>query len=152
MRKNISLHSQRALHNAIAAKKQVPLEPGSLIRLIRERLHMNQRQLARRCKIPQSHLALIEQGKVDVQYGSLIRIFQALFCRPVLHIQPEKDFEAIIENRVRGVAQRRVRQTLGTMALESQEPDSGTSKELLRREEKRLLRNPSSEIWDDEIL
>jgi transcriptional regulator with XRE-family HTH domain len=149
--KNIPLHSLRALQNVIALKNRTSLEPGPLIRLVRTRLHMNQRQLARRCKIPQSHLALIEQGKVDVQYGSLNRIFQALFCRLMLNIQPEKEFQAIIEDRVREVAKRRVRQTLGTMALESQEPDSGTSKELLRREEQRLLRNPSAEIWDDEI-
>lgn len=38
------------------------------------------------------------------------------------------------------------------MALESQEPDRGTSKELLRREEQRLLKDPSSEIWDDETV
>lgn len=152
MRKNIPLHSDRALRNATVSKQQIPIEPGVLIRLVRERLHMTQRQLAQRCGIPQSHLTLIEQGKGDVQYGSLVRIFKALHCRPVLSVLPEKDFDTIIATQVHDVAARRVRQTLGTMALESQEPDSGTSKELLRREEQRLLRDPSSEIWDDETL
>jgi transcriptional regulator with XRE-family HTH domain len=152
MRKNIPLHSHRALRNATATKQQVSMEPGNLIRLVRERLHMNQRQLARRSRIPQSHLAHIEQGKGDVQYGSLTRILKALFCQPVLTIQPENDFEAIIEDRVREVAGRKVRRTLGTMAMESQEPDNETSKELLRREVQRLLKDPSSEIWDDETV
>ncbi len=152
MRKNIPLHSDRALRKATVSRQQIPLEPGALIRLVRERLHMTQRQLARRCGIPQSHLTLIEQGKADVQYGSLNRIFKALHCRPLLSVMPEKDFDAIISGQAHEVAARRVRRTLGTMALESQEPDSETSKELLRREEQRLLRDPSSEIWDDETL
>lgn len=152
MRKNIPLHSHRALRNATASRRQIPMKPGALIRLVRERLHMNQRQLARRCRIPQPHLALIEQDKGDVQYGTLTRILEALFCRPVLNVQPEKDFDSIIADRVHAVAQREVGRTLGTMALESQEPDPETSKELIRREERRLLHEPSSEIWDDESV
>jgi len=113
---------------------------------------MNQRQLARRCGIPQSHLTRIEQGKGDVQYGSLRRIFQALFCQPILNVRPEKDFDAILAARAHVVAERRIRKTLGTMALENQEPDRETTQELLRREERRLLNNPSAELWDDEAI
>jgi len=152
MKKSFPLHSHRALKNAIASRGQASIPPGELIRLIRERLHMTQRQLAQRCRIPQSHLTLIEQGKGDVQYGTLTRILEALFCRPILQIETQKDFDSIIVDRIHQVAERRVKRTLGTMALESQEPDQETSKEMLRREERRLLHELSSEIWDDETI
>jgi transcriptional regulator with XRE-family HTH domain len=151
MKEKISLHRFRSLSKAVIQDQRAILPPGELIRLLRDRFQMTQRQLARRCHMPQSHLALIEQGKKDFQYGTLTKILQAFSCQPVLNLRPEQEFEAMIHQRVHEVAQRRVQRTLGTMALESQEPDRGTTQEMIRREEQRLFNN-LSEIWDDETV
>ena len=151
MKERLPLHRSRLLRRALIQDQRTALSPGELIRLLRERFHMTQRQLARRCHVPQPHLALIEQGKKDFQYSTLTRILSAFSCLPVLNLRPERDFGAIILERVRQVAQRRVQRTLGTMALESQEPDRGTTQEMIRREEQRLINN-LSEIWDDETV
>ena len=151
MKENFSLHRFRLLRKALIRDQRTTFPPGELIRLLRERFHMTQRQLARRCRLPQPHLALIEQGKKDFQYSTLTKILQAFSCQPVLNLRPAQDFGAMILERVHHVAQRRVRRTLGTMALESQEPDDSTTQEMIRREEQRLMNN-LSEIWDDEAL
>jgi transcriptional regulator with XRE-family HTH domain len=152
MKEKIPLHQLHLLRSAMVHGQRAALPPGELIRLLRQRFHMTQRQLARRCHLPQPHLALIEQGKKDFQYSTLAKILRAFSCKPVLNIQAEKDFEEMILERVREIARARVHRALGTMALESQEPDNETSKEMIRREEQRLLNELPSEIWDDETV
>lgn len=152
MREKIPLHQLRLLRNAIVSGPRAALPPGDLIRLLRQHFHMTQRQLARRSHLPQPHLALIEQGKKDFQYSTLAKILRAFSCKPVLNIQAEKDLEEIVLERVREVARARVRRAIGTMALESQEPDNETAQEMVRREEQRLLKDLPSDIWDDETV
>ncbi len=151
MKDKLALHRFRSLRKAVIRDQRTILPPSELIRLLRDRFQMTQRQLARRCRMPQSHLALIEQGKKDFQYSTLTKILRAFSCQPVLNLRPEQEFGAMILQRVHEVAQRRVRRTLGTMALESQEPDGSTTQEMIRREEQRLMNN-LSEIWDDETI
>src|SRR6185312_13617437 len=129
MKERISLHRLRLLGSAVIRDQRTVPPPGELIRLLRERFHMTQRQLARRCHLPQPHLALIEQGKKDFQYSTLAKILLAFSCEPVLNLRPANDFGAMILERVHQVAQQRVRRTLGTMALENQEPDKATTQE-----------------------
>jgi len=151
MKERFSLHRFHMLRKAVIRDRRTTLPPGELIRLLRDHFHMTQRQLARRCRVPQPHLALIEQGKKDFQYSTLTKILQAFSCEPVINLRPLQDFGSMILERVHQVARHRVRRTLGTMALESQEPDDSTTQEMIRREEQRLMNN-LSEIWDDEAI
>lgn len=63
------------------------LEPHVLIRTLRRELKMTQAQLARRAGLPQSHLAKIEGGKVDMQLGTLRRILRAMSHELVLTLR-----------------------------------------------------------------
>lgn len=122
----------------------------SLVLLTRVRLGMTQAQLASRCGMTQSHIANIENGKVDAQLTTMRRIFKAMHCRLVIAPQPEASLEHIIEQQARKAAAKRVQRVAGTMALEAQRPDQGMLDELILAEMEKLMRKPSSEIWEVE--
>lgn len=119
-----------------------------LILLTRVRLGMTQAQLAKRCGLTQSHIANIENGKVDVQLSTLRRIFAALDCRLVLAPQPVGDLEELVRRQARAAALKRVKRVSGTMAMEAQRPDEGMLEELVRAETEKLIQSRSSEIWE----
>lgn len=121
----------------------------SLILLTRVRLGMTQAQLAKRCGLTQSHIANIENGKVDVQLSTLRRIFAALDCRLVLAPQPLGDLDELIRRQARAAALKRVKRVRGTMAMEAQRPDEGMLEDLIKAETEKLLQGRSSEIWED---
>lgn len=119
-----------------------------LILLTRVRLGMTQAQLAKRCGLTQSHIANIENGKVDVQLSTLRRIFAALDCRLVLAPQPVGDLEELVRRQARAAALKRVKRVSGTMAMEAQRPDEGMLEELVKAETEKLIQSRSSEIWE----
>ena len=122
-------------------KDKSKLTTGDWIRLLRNRLRMTQVELAHRAKITQPNLAAIESGKVDPQVGTLQRIYEGLGCElnlePLLH----KSLEELTRDRARAVALKRLKQTMGTMALEDQAPDEDTFRQLLEKRTDDLLRS-----------
>ena len=119
---------------------------GDWIRLLRNRLRMTQAELAHRAHITQPNLAAIESGKVDPQVGTLRRIYEGLGCElnlePLLH----KPLEELVRDRARAVALTRLKQTMGTMALEDQAPDKDTFRQLLEKRTDDLLRSPRKRL------
>lgn len=120
-----------------------------LIKMMRQGFGMTQTQLAKRAKLPQSHIAKIELGQVDLQFSTIQKIFQALNCSPLVLPQFKKKPDAIIAEHAKATAKRKVARVSGTMALEKQLPDKQLFDELVRHEEERLRNNPSSEIWEE---
>jgi transcriptional regulator with XRE-family HTH domain len=120
-----------------------------MLRTLRTALHMTQAQLANRAGMPQSHIARIEAGKADVQLGTLRKVFGALFCDFLLVPRMGRDFESVLDERIKEKARRNVSRISGTMALEKQLPEDETLQALIHSEESRLRAHPSSEIWDD---
>ena len=122
-------------------KDKSKLTTGDWIRLLRNRLRMTQVELAHRAHITQPNLAAIESGKVDPQVGTLQRIYEGLGCElnlePLLH----KSLEELTRDRARAVALKRLKQTMGTMALEDQAPDEDTFRQLLEKRTDDLLRS-----------
>lgn len=150
-----SLATERVLSRFIDWAAQSPEGAGqysahSLVHLTRVRLGMTQAQLARRSGLTQSHIANIENGKVDVQLTTLRRVFKALHCDLVLAPRPEGDLEEFIRHQARKTAMNRVRRVTGTMALEDQRPEEGMIEDLVRAETEKLLRARSAEIWEIE--
>lgn len=110
---------------------------------------MTQTQLARRIGIPQSHIAKIEGGKVDVQLNTLRRLFEALNCDLTVLPSPRKPPEDLLAEQAGKVAKKKVARIMGTMALEKQTPDDRTIRQMVKSEQEKLLQNPSSELWED---
>ena len=154
MRSKLSIADQRRLNRAADYARKAPtlagdFTPGSLVRFLRNHLSMSQAQLARRAKMPQSHLAKIEQDAVDVQWSSLKRLLGALFSEPLLLYKPQETIMEILSKRIHEAARKRVARIVGTMALEKQQPDPSTIEELSRQEETKLWERRSTEIWED---
>ncbi|MBI4678824.1 MAG: helix-turn-helix domain-containing protein [Elusimicrobia bacterium] len=148
------ISSRRILDLLVSYAGKAPEETGTLaphvvIRTIRNALRMTQAQLAKRACMPQSHLAKIETGKVDVQLSTIRKILRAMFCEAVVLPKFLKSPQAAIAERIEDVARRRVARVMGTKALEKRRPDDKTLRALIRSEEGRLMGLPSSEIWEE---
>lgn len=114
-------------------------EPGELIRLLRTYFRMTQTELARKAKMTQSHLAAIEASRVDPQWGTLRRIFEAMHIDLALQPFPTEPLQALLRARARHVALKHLKQTMGTMALEQQAPGAEEFRELLEKRTDELL-------------
>ncbi len=109
---------------------------------------MTQRELAQRAKITQPNLAAIESGKVDPQVETLRRIYEGLYCTLSVEPRPKKPLEEVLRGRARAVALRRLKQTMGTMALESQAPEKEAFRRLLEKNTDNILRSPRKRLSD----
>jgi transcriptional regulator with XRE-family HTH domain len=124
------------------------LSYGQWIRVLRHFLRMTQKELADRSHIPQSHLVEIESGKVDPQVGTLKKIFKALSCDVVIDPLPQKPLAEVLRGRARAVALKRLKQAMGTMALEDQAPEKETFKLLLEKRTDDILKDKRERLWD----
>lgn len=120
--------------------------PGDWIRILRNYLRMTQSELAQRAHITQPNLAAIEAGKVDPQLGTIRRIYEGLSCTLSLEPRPKKPLEEILRGRARTVALRRLKHTMGTMALENQAPEEETFRQLLEKTTDNILRSTRKRI------
>lgn len=152
-RRSLPMSDKLMARRLVSWGKKIPqaaeLAPHVVIRGIRKALHMTQAQLAARAGLPQSHLAKIESGGVDVQWSTLGRILRAMNCEAVLVPKFTKEPEAAVRERIREVARGKVARATGSMARERQEPEERMIGLLLRSEEDRMRQGPSSEIWRD---
>lgn len=119
----------------------------NMITLLRKRLRMSQRVLAKRAKIPQATLSRIESGKTQPNLTTLEKIFKALFCDIALIPLPACDFDQIVRQQIHLVAKKRVQYLKGTMALELQQPKDEVIQEFILREEGELSANKHFDIW-----
>ncbi len=123
------------------------LKPNDWIRLLRNYLRMTQAELAKRAKITQANLVAIESGKVDPRVGTLRRIYHGLSCRLSVEPRPQQPLENILRGRAQAVALQRLKQTMGTMALEEHAPDEEMVKMLLDKRTDDILRDPREKLW-----
>ena len=120
---------------------------GDWIRILRDSLRMTQAELASRARITQPHLAGIESGKTDPQISTLRRIFEAMSCDLVLEPRPRKPIKEVLRGRARSVALKRLKQSMGTMALEHQAPEAEVFKQLLEKRTDEILTDRREKLW-----
>lgn len=118
------------------------------IRLLRKYFRMTQSELAARAKIPQSHIVKIEGGKTNVQVSTLEKIFKALSCDLTIRPQPQKPLDEILRGRARTIALKRLKQSMGTMALEGQASEADVFRELLEKKTDEILSDPHEKLWN----
>ena len=123
------------------------IKPQYWIRLLRNNLRMTQAELAKRANITQANLVAIESGKVDPRVGTLQRIYEALSCHLNIEPWPQKPLEDILRGRARAVALRRLKKTMGTMALEDQAPEAEVFRKILEKRTDDILRDPREKLW-----
>jgi transcriptional regulator with XRE-family HTH domain len=125
------------------------MTPASLIHLVRRRLGMSRRALAKRAKVPPVHIAWLEAGRNDPRIGTLEKVFAALGCDLILVPHPRRPFKDILVHQAECVAEARMKRVLGTMNLEAQPINASETRKLIKKEKNRLLNNPSTGLWDD---
>ena len=130
-------------------KSQRP--PKGWLRAIRDSLGMTTAQLARRIGVSQPRVVELEQAEVSgsVTLNSLQRAAEALGCRLVYALVPEKPLAETVRKRAIEVANRRSSAIEQTMRLEDQGVrDKHSARELREQVLAELLRRPAR-LWDD---
>jgi len=120
---------------------------GDWIKILRLALRMPQKELARRARVDQAHLARIEGGKANPEVRTLERIYRALSCELVIEPRPTKPIDEIIHLRAKTIATKRVRQSMGTMALEGQAPGREVVERLIEQRAKEIALDPHEDLW-----
>jgi predicted DNA-binding mobile mystery protein A len=92
------------------------------IRAIREALGMTAEQLGRRLNVKQPSVVALEQSeeKGTIELATLRRVAEALDCRLVYALVPNKPLEQTVRERARLFARRRLEPIEHSMALEDQ--------------------------------
>jgi transcriptional regulator with XRE-family HTH domain len=136
------------LPQAIDQSQMQGLEPGKLLRLVRTTMRMTLEQLGKRSGVDQAHITRMESGRIDAQWKTWVRLFEALGCRLVPRVQAPGGLDAILEDRIRQTAQRNVARG------EKLFPDKPLSEADRQKEEEEwmeILRGRrTSEIWVEE--
>ena len=125
--------------------------PKGWLRAVRDALGMTTGQLARRLGVSQPRIVELEQSEVSgsVTLRTLQRAAEALGCRLVYALVPERPLAERVRERAEKIAERQSDAVEHTMRLENQAVHSRrASKELHRQSVEDLLRRPAR-LWDD---
>jgi len=131
------------------AKSSPP--PKGWLRAIRNALGMTTTQYARRLGVSQPRIIELEQSEThgSVTLHTLQRAAEALGCRLVYALVPEKPLANVVHERADLVARRQLASVEHTMRLEDQAVhDKKAREELQRQSVEELLRRPAR-LWDE---
>jgi predicted DNA-binding mobile mystery protein A len=125
--------------------------PKGWLRAIRDALGMTTAQFAHRLGVSQPRIIELEQSEVSggVTLHTLQRAAEALGCRLVYALVPEKPLAETVRERADLVAQRQLAAVAHTMSLEDQAVKGKAANNDLRRQFiEKLLQRPAR-LWDE---
>jgi predicted DNA-binding mobile mystery protein A len=130
---------------------QSPRPPKGWLRAIRDALGMTTAQFARRLGVSQPRIIELEQSEASgsVTLNTLQRAAEALGCRLVYALVPEKPLAETVRERTELLAERQLKAVEQTMRLEDQSVKGPkAAKDLRRQFAEELLRRPAR-LWDE---
>ena len=118
------------------------------VKAVREALGMSTAQLAKRAGVRQPSIVALEQSeaKGSIELATLRRIAEALDCKLVYALVPNKPLEQTVRERARLFARRRLEPIEHSMALEDQKV---TRKETEARIDELLRETNPRRFWDE---
>jgi len=125
--------------------------PRGWLRAVRDALGMTTTQLARRLGVSQPRIVELEQAEQSgsVTLNSLRRAADALGCRVVYALVPDRPLGDVVRERAALVADKQLAYVRHTMLLENQSVDDKRADDALREELiEQLLRKPAR-LWDE---
>ncbi len=125
--------------------------PKGWLRAVRDALGMTTAQLARRMGVSQPRIIELEQAEVSggVTLHSLQRAAEALGCRLVYVLVPDRPLAEVVRARAELVAEKQLASVQHTMSLEDQAvQDKQANKDLRQQFIQELLRKPAR-LWDE---
>jgi predicted DNA-binding mobile mystery protein A len=144
----------RLLDNRFATLRplaQSPRPPKGWLRAVRDALGMTTTQMARRLGVSQPSIVGLEQSEANgaITLNTLQRAAEALGCRLVYALVPERPLADTVQERAELMAARQSKAVEHTMRLEDQAvDDKQANKELHRQAVEDLLRRPAR-LWDE---
>ena len=121
------------------------------LRAIRDALGMTTQQYARRLGVSQPRIVELEQSEVsgNVTLQTLERAAEALGCRLVYVLLPERPLAEVVQERADLLADRQLASVQHTMQLEDQAVTSPRANKIARQQILHdLLRRPAR-LWDE---
>lgn len=137
--------------SAFRSLKDVTRPGKGWIRAIRDALGMTTAQLARRLGVSQPRVIAIEKAEISkaITLKTLERAAEAVGCRVVYLLVPERPLEETVRSRARQVAEKQL-ETLGqTMRLEDQAVRSGKARDAMRAKLIEDLVSDPARLWDE---
>lgn len=122
------------------------------LRAVRKALGMTTSQFAKRLGVSQPRIVELEKSELSgaVTLATLERAAQALGCRLIYALVPERPLEDMVRERAETLAQKQLRDVEQTMALEDQSvSDVKARRRLLQERVDALLERPKR-LWDAE--
>jgi len=121
------------------------------IRAIRNALGMTSIQLAQRLGVSQPRIIELEKSEASgtVTLNTLQRAAEALGCRVVYALIPEKPLEKTVLERVNKLADRQLAAVQQTMRLEDQSVRSKKANADVRRQFVEVLLKHPARLWDE---
>ena len=128
-----------------------PRPPKGWLRAVRDALGMTTKQLASRMGVSQPRIVELEQSEASggVTLNTLQRAAEALGCRLVYALVPDKPLADTVRERADLIAARQAKAIEHTMRLEDQSvPGKRASDDLHRQLVDALLQRPAR-LWDE---
>jgi|SRR5262245_24977606 len=121
------------------------------LRAIRDALGMTTVQFSKRLDVSQPRIVELEQSEVSgsVTLNTLQRAAEALGCRFVYAIIPERPLAETVQERAELIASRLTGAVAQTMRLEDQEVTSKEAARNLHRSQVERLLNRPARLWDE---
>jgi predicted DNA-binding mobile mystery protein A len=126
--------------------------PKGWIRAIRDALGMTTAQYAKRLGVSQPRIVELEKSEQggSVTLNTLQRAAEALGCRLVYVLVPERPLAEVVTKRAAEIAERQSRAIEQTMRLEDQAVEDNRAAQALREQAiEHLLKRPAR-LWDEE--
>ena len=155
LQKTIQKQYQRIVNDAamrfIMPSGTMHNRPEGWIVTVRKALGMSGVQLARRMGITRAAISQREKAEPDggVTLKQMQATAEALGCRFVYAIVPEKKVENVIRKQAQNKARTATKRASSHMALEKQSLTNQANEEIINDLAEDLVRNTPSNFWDD---
>jgi len=148
-KKNLTL-TQRRIIDKLSTLLSVDENIGiaEVIRLLRKRFCMTQKQLAKRAGMPQSYISKMESGELEPTLKTIKKIFEVFSSDVIILPIARSSFDDVIKKQAIKFAKKNLEYVKGTMSLERQLPEPDFLKDLLEEEVKHLVYSGTTKIWD----
>jgi predicted DNA-binding mobile mystery protein A len=136
---------------ALRPLAESPRPPRGWLRAVRNALGMTAEQMGQRLGISQPSVVGLEQSEANgsISLRTLQRAAEALGCRLVYALVPERPLADTVRERAESLAERQSEAVEHTMRLEDQSVrDRQANKEIRRQAVEDLLRRPAR-LWDE---
>jgi predicted DNA-binding mobile mystery protein A len=142
---------QSQVDRAADAVRGISVPKEGWLRTVRKSLGMSGAQLARRMEITRAAISNTEKAELEgrVTIKAMREAAEAMDCRFVYAIVPEKDIETLIRKRAREKAKAKVKKINQHMALEAQTLSSSNLEFETERLTSELVKDMPAELWND---